>query len=324
MTDDELTRRIRSANPARTPLDSGPNESALVMRDRIMGSPGRIHRHAFARTVFAAVGVIAVVAVAAVTFFMPQAPAAAVTPAVISFTGESTMREVIAIAQSRLQANVGPGEPVRFAQSESWGLSVDIDEQRSEIVPQVMTLSWEPDLSGKMTVVAGASYWPAADATQPGSDAAVRPGEVISHLRFAPGEFGTPVVNPPGTARDDLVELLNAFGMPRSPTASDVLQSTTGVFEQWTLTNEQHAQLLEILVDAGGLTILGSGTDRAGRPVLGMETKSIYPGVADLVLVSEETGRIVGVESVRVTRDGIVPAGAVISYRMWDTDVQRE
>jgi len=42
--------------------------------------------------------------------------------------------------------------------------------------------------------------------------------------------------------------------------------------------------------------------------------------VEDLVLISAETGRIVGVESTRLAPDGIVLAGAVISYRMWGTD----
>lgn len=317
MNDDDLTRRLRESNPARTPMHERPDEAALGMRDRIMGVPARTRPRAIPRVMWAAAAAIVVLAVAAVSFLVPQAPAAAVTPAPITFTDGKTMDEVVEMAQRKLSATGTPHEPTRFARSESWGLSVDVDEQRSEIIPQVMTLEWNPDLSGRMTVVAGEPYWPGG--SDPSSDASAEPGDVLSQMDFRVGEFGTPVVDPPGAAREDMIAMLTAFGMPDDPTASDVIQAMTGVFEQWTLTNEQHARILSILVKAGGLTVLGTGTDRAGRSVVGLDAASIYPGVRDMVLISTETGRIVGVESKRVTPDGIVPAGAVISYRMWGT-----
>ncbi|WP_261987730.1 MULTISPECIES: hypothetical protein [Microbacterium] len=36
----------------------------------------------------------------------------------------------------------------------------------------------------------------------------------------------------------------------------------------WTLTDEQHATLIDMLVDAGGLTVLGESQDRLGRDVV--------------------------------------------------------
>jgi hypothetical protein len=319
MSDDELTRRLRASNPARTPVHGRPDEAALVMRDKIMGVPARSHPRALPRVMWAAAAAIVVIAVAAVSFLLPHAPAAAVTPAPIAFMSSETLTEVVGMAQRNLSRTEGPHTPARFARSESWGLSVDVDEQRSEIVPQVMTLEWNPDLSGRMVVVAGEPYWPAGSAPRSASTTTAQPGEVLSQMDFAAGQFGTPVIDPPGASREDMSAMLTAFGMPEAPTSSDVVQAMTGVFEQWTLTNEQHAQLLSILVDTGGITVLGSGTDRAGRAVVGLEMKSIFPGVMDLVLISAETGRIVGVESKRVTPDGIVRAGAVISYRMWGT-----
>lgn len=222
------------------------------------------------------------------------------------------------MAESKLATAPGPERPARFARSVSWGLSIDVAAQRAEIVPQVMTLEWNADRSGRMLVVAGQPYRP--EGTRSSNDRTkVGPGDVLSEMEFAVGEWATPFVEPPGTSREDMLALLTAFGLPESPTASDVVRALTGVFEQWTLTNEQHAQLLSILVDTGGLTVLGSGEDRLGRPVVGVEMKSISEGVVDLMLISAETGRIVGVESKRTTPDGIVPAGAVISYRLWDT-----
>ncbi|MFK4804973.1 hypothetical protein ACI3KX_03850 [Microbacterium sp. ZW CA_36] len=316
--DDRLTAMLRASNPARTPLDAGPDAAALAVRDRIMGA-GHVRPRVLPRVMWVAAAAFVVIAVAAVSILVPRAPAAAVTPAPIAFTSGGTVEEVVRMAEEKLAAAPGPEVSSRFARSESWGLSVDVDEQRSEIVPQVMTLEWNPDLSGRMTVVAGEPYWPAGAARQ-GEGEATAPGETLSEMEFAAGQWNTPVVDLPGASREDMFALLTAFGMPESPTASDVIQAVTGVFEQWTLTNEQQGQLLRILEESGGMTVLGSGTDRAGRDVVGLETKSIFPGVEDMVLISAETGRIVGVESTRVTPDGIVPAGAVISYRMWGTD----
>lgn len=322
--DDELARRMVLGNPTRTPRDARPDAAALLMRDRITRAAPTAQARALpgvraaTRVMWSAAAAMVVIAVAAVSFLVPRTSAMAVTPVPIAFTGGGTVAEMAATATGALARWAEPDAPIRLARSESWGLSVEPEAQRSEIVPQVMTLEWNEDLSGQMTVVAGKPYLPDG-VTGDGANPSANPGDVLTEMVFDAGEFGTPVVSPPGDSRENVVALLTAFGLPESPIASDVVQAMTGVFEQWTLTNKQHAQLLSILVDTGGLTVLGSGTDRAGRPVVGVEMKSIFPGVKDVVLISAETGRIVGVESARVTPDGIVPAGAVISYRLWET-----
>lgn len=316
--DDDLARALAAADPARTPRDARPDAAALAMRDRIMGVAPAVRPRVLPRVLLSAAAAMAVIAVAAVTFFVPRTAASAVTPVPIVFTGGGTMPEVVRMADAKLAAEPGILVPERSSHTVMWGLAVDADAQRSEIVPQVTTLEWNEDLSGSFLAVVGEPYWPEGTAPTGDGDTA-EPGTVTSEMVFAPGEYGTPVVSLPGGTREDVVALLTAFGLPESPTASEVVQSMTGAFDHWTLTNEQHAQLLAILVDTGGLTVLGTGVDRAGREVVGVEMKSIFPGVRDLVLISTDTGRIVGVESKRVTPDGIVPAGAVISYRLWDT-----
>lgn len=316
--DDDLARTLAKGDPTRTPRDARPDAAALAMRDQITGvSPSRAR--VFPRVLMSAAAAIVVIAVAAVTVFFPHAAAYAVTPVPIVFAGGGSTAEVVEMAEGKLATSAGPMVPERGSHTVMWGLSVEPEAQRSAIVPQVTTLSWAEDLSGSFLAVVGEPYWP--EGVQPSVDGgwSADPGDVISEMKFAPGEYGTPVVELPGDSRDDVVALLTAFGLPQSPTASEVVQAMTGAFDHWTLTNEQHAQLLALLVDTGGVTVLGSGTDRVGRPVVGLSMKSIFPGVKDLVLISAETGRIVGVESSRVTPDGIVPAGAVISYRMWDT-----
>ena len=317
--DDELARFMARGNPTRTPLDARPDVAALAVRDRITGRPVGARVRVLPRVMLSAAAAMVLIAAAAVTVFFPRASASAVTPVPIVFTGGGSTAEVVEMAGSKLETSAGPVAPARGSHTVMWGLAVEPEAQRSEIVPQVTTLSWAEDLSGSFLAVVGEPYWPEGSPQTGDGEATAKPGDVISEMEFGPGEYGTPVVELPGDSRDDVVALLTAFGLPASPTASDVVQAMTSAFDHWTLTNEQHAQLLMMLVDTGGVTVLGSGTDRAGRPVVGLSMKSIFPGVKDLVLISAETGRIVGVESSRVTPDGIIPAGAVISYRMWDT-----
>lgn len=318
--DDQLATRIRAASPARTPLDARPNQRALELRDRIMDAPSPSQVGSFPRALAAAAAVLAVLVVTAVSFLLPRAPASAVTPAPVAFTGTTTVDEVAQAAHAALRTSGGLQEPRRFSRTVLWGLSVDVLEQRAEIVPQVVTLEWNADLSGTFTATAGEPYWPTDADRSGGASTGAQTGDLLSEMTFAPGEFGTPVTELPGSTRQDMLALLSAFGMPESASPAEVLQTAIGVFDQWTLTNDQHAQLISILVDAGETTALGYGHDREGRPVAGIRMDSPFPGVEDVAMISTENGRIVGVESKRMTPDGIVPAGAVISYKLWGTE----
>ena len=67
------------------------------------------------------------------------------------------------------------------------------------------------------------------------------------------------------------------------------------------------------------LEVLGSTTDRLGRPVVGIAA----PGRGDqtaTLLVSAESGRIVGIERsvLNDVKDLMVPAGTVVSYILWE------
>lgn len=87
---------------------------------------------------------------------------------------------------------------------------------------------------------------------------------------------------------------------------------------QWTLTDEQHATLLDMLVDAGGVTVLGRTTDRLGRDAVGLEVAEPSNSLYRLtVLVSRETGRIVGTEDELTEPLDFIPAG-VTGCTLWD------
>ena len=78
--------------------------------------------------------------------------------------------------------------------------------------------------------------------------------------------------------------------------------------------------MLTLIEETGGAEALGTTNDRLGRPVAGIRVISADGVVRDDVLVSLDTGRIVGLERTVLKDDGVFPAGAIVDYRMWDID----
>lgn len=317
LDDDVLTRALIEANPARTPTDARPDDEALRMRARIMAPvpTRRAPRRARARWAWGS-GIAATAAAAAVVVgvIAPQGAAVAVTPKPLVFADAGSAASIVDRALEALSADSGPAEPVRTVESIAWSLSVEVEEQRSEVVPQFIDLTWNEDMSGRMTILAGEGYWPSD--ISGGSGEVTIGDEVLMDLEMKPGEFNTPVAQTPGESSEDVRAMLTAYGMPENPSASDVLAAIVTAVNQWTLTDEQHAAMLELLESSGGVHALGSTTDRLGRQVYALGVDS--SGVSEKVLISAATGRIVGVETEQTTDDGIVPAGAVVFYSMWD------
>lgn len=321
MTDNAVLERMLSdADPAPTPRDALPDARALATRDRILRT-GTAPKRRRARTVGWASGLTALAASTALAFAVlsPQGAAMAGTPSPLEFSGSNTIAQLVDDAGTALAGTPGPTAPFRTVRTASWGFQVDVDSKTTTVVPQLSTLTWEPDGSGRMTIIAGEAYDP-ADAVASNAAEVTSSGEVVTDLVMAPGDFETPWTTVPGETREDMVSMLRAFGMPESPTAFDVEMALASVLDQWTLTDTQHDVLLHLLEEAGGGDALGATTDRLGRPVTGVRVHSPDGAVSDLVLVSRDTGRIVGVERTVLKADDVFPAGAIISYQMWDLD----
>lgn len=315
-----LERMLIEADPASTPRDATPDARALVTRDRILRSDIAPKRRRMLALGWAG-GITAVAASTALVFgvLSPQQAAVAGTPEPLDFSGSTTVAQLVADAETALAETSGPTAPMRTVRAASWGFQVDVDTKTTTVVPQLSTLSWEPDGSGRMTIIAGVPYDP-SDAVASNAAEVSSSGEVVTDLVMQPGDFDTPWTAVPGETRDDMVAMLQAFGMPADPTAYDVEMALTSVLDQWTLTDAQHEDLLLLLEESGGGEALGNTTDRLGRAVSGVRVQSPDGAVSDLVLVSRDTGRIVGVERTVLKADDVFPAGAIISYRMWDLD----
>lgn len=324
--DDELTRMLRAANPVPHRGDVPLSMHELAIRDGIMAGSrtrSRARRPALWTAVLAPIAAIAVVVLAVITVPQPQA-AVALAPAPLAFQNEGlTMAEVVVDARRALESATGPVEPTREVTSTGWYYHVDAldsDEPRRVISPEVTTLSWREDLSGHTRTVAGEPYW--ADGGQ-GSvpTTTIAPGTLIWEMDFAPGEFQAFAIAVPGDTRDDVHQLLEAHWPADFSSAYDVMQSIDSVNQFWTLTNAQHAEMLQAIAETEDVRVLGTTVDRAGRPVVGVSAILPRGGTAELhLLISVETGRIVGAETYTLKADSAFPANAVISYRMWDID----
>lgn len=321
MTDSAvLERMLAEADPARTPRDARPDAAALIARDRIIRKAAAPRRRMPVAARWATgLASAAAAVVLAVAVLVPQGGAVAGTPRPLDFADDASVSEILDAARTDLSSASGPAEPTRSVTSATWAFRFDVDEDESVIVPELSVLNWNADLSGHVTFIAGEPYDPADAAANAGAEVSST-GEVTSELVIEPGEFNTPVVHLPGDSRAEMLSALTAFGMPADPTAFEVVSSATSILEQWTLTNAQESQLLAVLAEAEGAQALGSGTDRLGRPVAGLRVTSADGAAADVLLISQDTGRIVGVERTSLVDEGVIDAGAIIAYRMWDVE----
>ena len=78
--------------------------------------------------------------------------------------------------------------------------------------------------------------------------------------------------------------------------------------------------MLDILADADGVEALGTTADRLGRQAAGLRVITTDGAASDVVLLSLDTGRIIGVERTNLVANDLIAGGAIISYTMWDVD----
>lgn len=321
LTDEELDRLLYAAGDrARTPIDAKPDAEALAMLDRIMATDPHPHRTRN-RVVGWGSSLVAAAAAVAIGVSVVGSGGAAVagTPSPLTFEGSATVTETIKDAQAALAAGTGPAEPARYVRTADWSMDINAMTGELKVVPQLVTLEWEPDQSGRRTHVEGAEY----DSTDAGANASSQitsTGKVTSELVFEPGQFETPVVDPPGTSKEELFAALVALGMPEEPSAREAVSAIRSLIQQWTLTNAQESVLLGILGETEGAVALGSSIDRLGRPVAGVRVVRADGATSEVLLISIQSGRIVGVEKTVVKGDDLLPTGAVLGYQVFDID----
>lgn len=320
--DDELVRLMRASDPAITPANADLRPHQLLIRDRITQpamTPARSRRQFVWPAALVSVAT-AMVAVLAIVFAFPVAPrAAAQTPPPVELTDATqSLEEAISTAQALLRDADEGVLPERASTSTGWYLSAtELPDETVNVAisPEDRELSWNPDGSGTLLVVAGEPYWANGDPAKVTPEDAPAPGAVIQDVDFAPGEY-----LPTELAAEDVdgPSLLAAYGTASDTGASEVIDSIKWILFDWTLDGRHEAELLHGLLNAPGARVAGTGTDRSGEEIVAISADSdVYLGIRNTILISARTGRIVGAETLRTTDDGGIPAGTVISYTMW-------
>ncbi|WP_314423626.1 hypothetical protein [uncultured Microbacterium sp.] len=315
-----LDQVLTDADPARTPRDAPPDAAALMVRDRIIRNARASRRRRSVVIGWAAgLATVAAAAVVAVAVLMPQGQAVADGLDPLDFSSAMSAETTVATAQDALAQAPGPAAPERLVRSANWAFDINGNTGETEVVPQLTLLQWNADLSGRMTSVLGVPYDPADASANMGAEVSSS-GQVAVDLTIEPGQFTTPVPDPFGSTESEVEAALTAFGMPTDPTGADVLTAMTTMLQQWTLTNAQHSQLLGILEATDDAEGLGTTVDRLGRPASGLRVVSTDGSASDVVLVSGDTGRIIGIERTNIEDTDLIDAGAVVSYTLWDVD----
>ncbi len=336
--EDDLGARLRAANPA--PHHPRPLTAAEVeIRDRITGrgaaaptARARAHRRWFA--VLAPIAAIAVLVIVMLNLPTSTTPAvAALTPPQLAYvqTGAS-VADVLRSATAELtggephhggEPHTGEphtGEPQRGAHFIGWyyqAEDIDTDAMTTVIAPTDTTLHWDEDLSGVSRTVAGVPYW-ADGSDEHFPESTTPPGTLISELTWEPGEFQPIYADVPGAGADDIAAMLTAYGMTDPTDAYQVMSAAEYALQIWTLTDAQQAGILDLLAATHGASVLGTAVDRTGRPITGISAP-LPGGTAELhLLISAETGRIVGSETLTLVADHPFPADAIIAYTLWD------
>lgn len=324
LTDDRLDELFALAHPSPA-RETALRAQDIALRERIIRGDVAPRRAPHRRGIWAAglttaVAACAIVALIAVNVLAPDQRAVALTPPPLIYTDAEPLDAVLADAHAALADGDGPVQ-APHVELVTWGWSIDMSEKNIEVIPQDVTIDWTLDEGGVTTIVAGEPYWEDGERPAGLGESPYEPGELIDRVTMTPEQFNIPPATAAldGSSPDELKAALAPYlSDDPAPTSGELGAAIVSLMSQWTLTDAQHATLLDMLVDAGGVTVLGRTTDRLGRDVVGLEVaEPLNPLYRLTVLVSRETGRIVGTEDELTEPLDFIPAG-VTGYTLWD------
>ncbi len=319
LLDDKLGRMIRAADPARAPQDLGDSPRGQRVLHSILAAPRHKAPVVRRRWVLAPIAAGAALVVAALVIPFGSTPASAAIPLPLTISEPSlTLTQTLARIDHALATSPGVSEPLREASSLGWYIKIDGDVMQIEkgpIIPQRVTTTWAEDLSGRILAVTGEPYYPGrAEAVQ--EEGVPKPGTVLFDAIYPPGTFDTFSNTVYGDSEADMRAFLADFGWAPNRGAAAMASDIFSILWFWTLTNAQHRTLLHLLAGTGELSLAGTATDRSGRDVIVFRTVRADGQFERLLLVSAQTGRIVGEEVTRLKAYGGIPAGTLMSYKL--------
>ncbi|MFT4136888.1 hypothetical protein [Microbacterium sp.] len=321
--EEELLRLITDAGRAPDEVGTTPHKAQHRRGRRRQPASTRAPRGRVRRrllSVTTAVALVVVGGVVAMSLLRPS-DAVATAPHPLGVTAiDESADEVLDTAIDLLSEGGGPTEAKREALSIWWKVSPADDKwgpAEPMVHPHITRFSWAADGSGRVVTMSAPSYRSDGSTTTSEDRAVPRFDTVVDDTTYTQGELETPF---DGLELGDSVDELRAvLRVSEDPAAWEVFQGVSGAFRSLTLSNAQQAQVLRLLKDAPGLRVMGTATDRLGRPVVLLEATTVQVSDARETLhLSLETGRIVGAEYFLSGPLGKIPAGAVVLYTAWD------
>lgn len=337
---DDLSKRLRNASPHRRGGSLPPSAETLL---RDITSGGRTPRSTVpaggstgsssrARTwtpILSAAGALMVAFLVVIVVIVDRPAAVAATPHPLAVEHTvwtlSSLRKEVAMTDSE-----APSPTSKLGTSyQGWYLQMDEESERSLIQPQRVVSEPGPDGSGVTVVLAGEPVSRDGKLISPLPKDAVSPGTLQSETSWTVEEYSaTFPTSPPGTAeemRTYLEDYLRRQGAEvQSPVAAgDYLLAAVTLLQTWTLDTAAQRALVDVLLNAPGIGVLGGTTDRVGRAgvVLDIEPGTLgNPAFREHLVIDPTTWHVLAAESITV--DPIpeynVPAGAVTSYTLWN------
>lgn len=330
-----LSDRIRAADPeAGLPL---PDHLHVVLDDIMAGRrvPRRtvprptVPRHRW-RPLVAGVGIAAsfIVALVIVIVAMRPVPAVAATPQPLSIS--PTAYSVEQLREDVMTATTSPSSArsSRGASWEGWFLQLDADQPAATYIqPQRIELSWNEDLSGLSRVVAGSPTMPDGTVIDPLPAGAAATGATLYTERWDSGEMSVPFEDAPPDRAAEMRSYLDAFlqefglGNASPPSAGEYLFAVTTLMQFWTLSDAAQRAAIDVLLNAAGVEVAGTTTDRAGRTgtALAVAPTGLDPGYRSILVIDTDRWRLLAVE--RITVEGLpdfnISPGSVTDYTIW-------
>jgi len=271
------------------------------------------------RSAWAAPALAAVVAIGLAIGPVTAVPAYAVTPpALVTQPIAQTADEVLSASIAALRR--APARPAtRDALVVRWALRDD-GKADPVIVPEWQEWVWDADGTGHLESRTGAPYSVTKDGTiVPPAGEAPKEGSPLpgtghhsSNLFFA---------EPPSDAAGLRAYIEERVGLTGNADALAIWGVVSSIRDSWAMSPAQQAAVLQLVRDAGGVSVLGSVTDRLGRPGIALKiTSTKRPQFTATLVLDASTHEIIAADTIYAGGSAMklnVAPGSVIEYKAW-------
>lgn len=315
---------IRNARPPEEPLSTRAEaDLASILAtttDRTSASPVRPHRGQARWVLVAAAAVVIALAVVGVSLIRPE-KAVAATPPMPAFT--STGQDAPSVlANLKARAAAAPDRSsAREIVAQWWALASDVDASgtitSSSIDPRRRVTTLGPDgIVGYTDYAAqpfGADGRPIDDPTAP------TPGTLLDTVTVDADQ--RIFTDPPPTQPAEVGPYLAAhLPLTSSSPTVNAFSGIRGLLAERVLKPAEQAAFLGYLAGLRDIQVLGTSTDRLGRPVIVFAAPP-EKEYQTLLMLSPDTGQIAATEVIYLGEErSDIPTPAVVEYVVWEAD----